>query len=74
MAGVPSQVRADPYYLRIDYEGDDNYEPAHTIVSVSLGQSEMEVSPQDIAVAEYDGTIYTLADRLTITNGPEKED
>ncbi len=74
MAGVPSQVRADPYYLRIDYEGDDNYEPAHTIVSVSLGQSKMEVSPQDIAVAEYDGTIYTLADRLTITNGPEKED
>ena len=43
-------------------------------MSVSLGQSEMEVSPQDIAVAEYDGTIYTLADRLTITNGPEKED
>lgn len=74
MDGVPSQVRADPYHLRIDYEGDDNYEPAHTIVSVSLGQSEMEVSAQDIAVAEYDGTIYTLADRLTITNGPEKED
>ena len=25
MDGVPSQVRADPYHLRSDYEGDDNY-------------------------------------------------
>ena len=33
----------------------------------------MEVSAQDIEVAEYDGTIYTLADHLTITNGPEKD-
>ncbi len=48
---MPTEVRREAYYLRIDYPGDSNYNPAHKIVPVTITDAELTVEAQD-----YDGT------------------
>ena len=62
--GAPSDV--GEYWLRIDYDGNSNYLPAHKTVKVTIGNASLDVT--SIPYNEvYDGAQHPLSDQLVIS-------
>lgn len=54
------------YFLRIDYAGDTNYNPAHKIIPIEITEAALTVTPTDYSEV-YDGTSHSLKEQLAVT-------